>query len=167
MKRTEEAMEALSKEVLEKVADVMSGKTTLREIKGLTDAQMEMLYGTGYALYQAGRCKDAVDVFQILCLYDPYVARYWLGLAGSLERLGRFVPAAVAYRMLLGIEPENVDALVRGAEMELAAGDPRSAAGLVDRAKAVSSRTGLRDQTLARLTAIDSAVRKAATAGGQ
>ncbi len=160
-------MQTYSKEVLTKAAEVLSGKTTLREVKGLTDVQMEMLYSAGYALYQAGRCKDAVDVFQILCLYDPYVARHWLGLAGSLERLGRFVPAAVAYRMLLGIEPENVEALVHGAEMELAAGDARSAGGLAEHAKSICARVKVRQQTKTRLTAIESAIRKSATAGAR
>jgi type III secretion system low calcium response chaperone LcrH/SycD len=74
------------------------GGLTLADVKGVTPRQMEGLYALGYQLYQAGDPK-AEAIFAVLCLLNHQDKRFWLGLGGTRQRLGKPAEAAQAYGM--------------------------------------------------------------------
>ncbi|BDV01937.1 hypothetical protein TDMWS_20220 [Thermodesulfomicrobium sp. WS] len=79
------------------VAAVVKGETTLQEVKGFSDEQMEAIYSVAYNLYQAGKYGDAVQVFSWLGMFNPFVSKYWLGLGASLQMAKDFEKALNAY----------------------------------------------------------------------
>ncbi|UQZ90978.1 CesD/SycD/LcrH family type III secretion system chaperone [Deltaproteobacteria bacterium Smac51] len=84
------------------LADVMyTLKTGLPPavMAGISPEQLEALYGLGYQLYTSGGYEDAETVFQALCLYDYNQARFWMGLAGTQQALGKYLIAVDSYSM--------------------------------------------------------------------
>ena len=75
--KTTQKMEGLSEEML---TDFFSRGGTFRELKNLSEETMEAVYSVAYNLYQGGKYDEAVKVFQFLCFYDHYSAKYYLGL---------------------------------------------------------------------------------------
>ena len=53
---------------------------TFQELKNLSPETMESVYSVAYSLYQNGKYEKATKVFQFLCFYDHYNAKYYLGL---------------------------------------------------------------------------------------
>ncbi len=53
---------------------------TFKELKNLSDDTMESVYGVAFNLYQNDKYEEATKVFQFLCFYDHYNAKYYLGL---------------------------------------------------------------------------------------
>ena len=59
----------------------------LRDLKGITDEEMEALYALAYHHYQAGHRQEALQRFKLLVTLDPLEQRFWLGLGGAAQRL--------------------------------------------------------------------------------
>jgi len=79
------------------VQSVVMGETTLQEVKGFSDEQMEAIYSVAYNLYHAGKYADAVQVFSWLGIFNPFVSKYWVGLGASLQMVKDFEKALNAY----------------------------------------------------------------------
>jgi|YelNatPaOPRAMG01_1025707.scaffolds.fasta_scaffold01323_32 type III secretion system low calcium response chaperone LcrH/SycD len=79
------------------VASVLKGETTLQEVKGFSDQQMEAIYSLAFNLYQNGKYKDAIEVFTWLGIMNPFVSKYWMGLGASLQMAKDFSNALNAY----------------------------------------------------------------------
>ncbi len=86
-----------AQQIEEIVTAVVKGETTLQEVKGFSDEQMEAIYSIGYNLYQVGKYQDAVQVFSWLGVFNPFMSKYWLGLGASLQMLKNFENALNAY----------------------------------------------------------------------
>jgi type III secretion system low calcium response chaperone LcrH/SycD len=82
---------------------VMSG-ATMADARGVTEKQMEGLYALAYQVYQAGDYKKAEAVFATLCLLDHLEKRFWLGLGGTRQQLGKHAQAAQAYGMAASLD---------------------------------------------------------------
>ena len=67
----------------------------------------EQFYAHGYALYQSGRAKDAVDVFRVLSARQPFELRFWFGLGASLQEDRSYSEALCAWAMAALLEPAD------------------------------------------------------------
>jgi type III secretion system low calcium response chaperone LcrH/SycD len=76
---------------------VFEGRTTLKELKGLTDAHLEAIYSVAYTHYQSDQFSDAIAVFSWLCLLDPFQSKYWMGLAAAQQMNKAYEQAIDAY----------------------------------------------------------------------
>jgi type III secretion system low calcium response chaperone LcrH/SycD len=85
-------------EMLKALTLVMNG-ATMADAKGVTEKQVEGLYALAYQVYQAGDYARAEAVFATLCLLNHLEKRFWLGLGGSRQQLGKHAQAAQAYGM--------------------------------------------------------------------
>jgi type III secretion system low calcium response chaperone LcrH/SycD len=85
-------------EMYEALTLVMNG-ATMADAKGITEKQVEGLYALAYQVYQAGDYKKAEAVFATLCLLNHLEKRFWLGLGGARQQLGKHAQAAQAYSM--------------------------------------------------------------------
>ncbi|WP_160105137.1 type III secretion system translocator chaperone SicA [Pseudomonas izuensis] len=63
------------------VVDAVLAGAPLKDVKGISDEQMNSLYAFAYQFYEQGRLDDAEKFFHFLCIYDFYNSHYWMGLA--------------------------------------------------------------------------------------
>ena len=87
---SEEQLDTLIREVIE-------GKTTLQQVKGLSDEQMEAIYAMAYRYYQFGKYDEAIEMFNLLGMFNPFESKYWMGLAASLQLTKQFDKAQQVY----------------------------------------------------------------------
>ena len=88
----------ISKEKIEEAAKKIAGDmTTVRELKGITDAEMEAVYSLGFNFYQTGNMENAEKVFKFLVLFDHFEPKYWIGLGAVLQVNKAFDSAITAY----------------------------------------------------------------------
>lgn len=92
----------LTKEFIEKAYEAFAkGKVTIKDFRGLDDAQMEAIYSLGYNFYQTGRIADARTVFEGLTILDQLNAKYWIGLAATFQEEDNWDRAALCYQTAL------------------------------------------------------------------
>ncbi|MBQ9693385.1 MAG: SycD/LcrH family type III secretion system chaperone [Kiritimatiellae bacterium] len=71
----------------------------LRDVKGITNNEIEALYAMGYHYYRTGKLDAALRIFKGLVTLDHLEARFWLGLGGVQQRLEAFADATQSYAM--------------------------------------------------------------------
>ena len=111
------------------------GSVSLSDVVGLTDKELEAMYGVGYHLFNWGKYQPALDIFSVLTLYSPFKAHYWRAAGAVNQAMKRFKEAILAYDMAL--TNNNLDAVsytYRG-ESRLALGDVLG--GISDLKKAI------------------------------
>lgn len=57
----------------------------LKDLRGVSNDQMESIYSFAYEFYEQGKLDEAERLFHFLCIYDLYDTRYWLGLAAIYQ----------------------------------------------------------------------------------
>lgn len=70
---------------------------TLQRAFEVTPEEMEQLYAEGYRFYRQRQWEEAAMTFRFLVLFDPFVKKYWMGLAGAQQILGRHEKAVRHY----------------------------------------------------------------------
>lgn len=70
---------------------------TYKEVVGLSDDDLEAIYGLAHGEYENGRYADAERTFTVLCLHDHRSERFWLGLGAARQQLNEFAGAVMAY----------------------------------------------------------------------
>ncbi|MDR2051358.1 MAG: SycD/LcrH family type III secretion system chaperone [Deltaproteobacteria bacterium] len=85
-------------QMLEAIKLVING-ATLADAKGISKKQLEGLYAAAYQVYQAGDYAKAEAVFATLCLLNHLEKRFWLGLGGARQQLGKHAEATQAFGM--------------------------------------------------------------------
>ena len=119
--------EALNEELVSQLAEYFVKGATLKDAKGIDEAQMETLYSLGFNLYQAGKAEDAEKVFSLLTLLDYGVVKYWLGLGAAQQAQRKFDRAVHAYAMATMIDAKDPRSQYHAAECFLAVGDKANA----------------------------------------
>jgi len=70
---------------------------TFQDLHGLSDKEMEAVYGIAYTLYESGKYEEALQVFQFLCFNNHYEKRYWVGLGATQQMRKAYEEALQAY----------------------------------------------------------------------
>ena len=118
----------ISKEKIEEAAKKIAGDmTTVRELKGITDAEMEAVYSLGFNFYQTGNMENAEKVFKFLVLFDHFEPKYWIGLGAVLQVKKAFDGAITAYAYASFLDIHNPKPQYHAAECYLAKGDRANA----------------------------------------
>ena len=88
----------INKEMIEEAAKKIAGDmTTVRELKGITDAEMEAVYSLGFNFYRTGNIENAEKVFKFLVLFDHFNPKYWIGMGAVLQVKKQYQGAITAY----------------------------------------------------------------------
>ena len=115
---------------LEKAADaVLNQEITLKDLKNISDEEMEAAYSVAYNFYQSGKYIDAERIFQFLAFFDNLEPKYWLGLGGCRELDKRYEKAAEAYMMCTLLDIKEPQAPIRAARCFEAMNDLEAAEG--------------------------------------
>lgn len=93
-----EQEQILTPEILEKaVKEIISGKKTLKDLRGLKNEEMEACYIAAYNFYNHGKLSEALSVFTTLCMFDNLNPKYWMGLGATRQMMKNFSGAVEAY----------------------------------------------------------------------
>ena len=117
----------LTTEKIEAAAKAFADMGTIRELKGITDAEMEAIYSMGYSFYTTGRFDDAEKVFRFLVLFDHLNPRYWTGLGAVQQVKKLYGDAVTSYGYASFLDLENPKPQFFAAECFLAMGDKDNA----------------------------------------
>lgn len=117
----------LSTEKIEQAAKAFADMGTVREMKGITDAEMEAIYSMGFSFYNTGRYDDAEKVFRFLVLFDHLNAKYWTSLGAVQQVKKLYGDAITSYGYASFLDLDNPKPQYHAAECFLALGDKENA----------------------------------------
>ncbi len=120
-------MAQLTEDRIAAAAQALGDMGTVREMKGITDAEMEAIYSMGFSFYNTGRYDDAEKVFRFLVLFDHLNARYWTGLGAVFQVKKNYAEAITAYGYASFLDLKNPKPQYLAAECFLALGDKTNA----------------------------------------
>lgn len=112
------------------------GLTTVREMKGISDGEMEAIYALASNFYRTGNYEKAETLFRFLVMFDHLNAKYWMGLGAVRQVQKRFKEAIDAYALVVTtLDFTNVKASFYAAECHLALGDRVNATSAIEHVK--------------------------------
>ena len=121
-----------TEKVLANVRSLIEKGATLKQLKGVSNGELEAVYSLAYGYYRTGRYEEAGKLFQFLVLFDHLNAKYWFGLGATQQALRDFQNAAVSYGYCSFLKLDNPKPQLHAAECFLALGDKRSAASALE-----------------------------------
>ncbi len=89
------------------VPNVLLKSETLQEAFEVTGREMEELYKEGFDHYQTDRYTDSGTVFRWLVTLNPFMIKYWMGLAASQQLLNQDEKALHSYAVAAFLDPES------------------------------------------------------------
>ncbi|OZG72687.1 CesD/SycD/LcrH family type III secretion system chaperone [Hahella sp. CCB-MM4] len=89
------------------VESVVNGHSTLGDIKGISDRELEAVYTVAYNLYRQNRNGESEKLFRFLCLYSHLDKRFWMGLGACLQQQQKYEEAVQAYSYMAVLDVEN------------------------------------------------------------
>ena len=119
----------ITKDTIAEAAEKFAtGFATMRELKGITKAEMEAVYSVGFNMYRTGRYDDAEKIFRFLVLFDHLEPKYWMGV-GAIQQVRKDYQGAIAsYGYASFLDLRNPKPQLHAAECFLAMGDKVNAA---------------------------------------
>jgi type III secretion system low calcium response chaperone LcrH/SycD len=101
---------------------------TLQKAFGVSNYEMEEIYKEAYDQYQDDCYLESATHFRWLVLLNPFVSKYWNGLAASLQLLAKHEKALHAYAMVALLEKDNPYPHFRAYECYEKMGNPEEGA---------------------------------------
>ena len=124
--------EKVTMETIENAAKSFMEGATIKELKGLTNDEMEAVYSLAFNFYRTGKFDDAEKLFNFLALFDHLNAKYWMGVGAVRQVKKDYVNAVQAYGYASFLDLKNPKPQLHAAECFLALGDKRNAASSLE-----------------------------------
>jgi len=118
--------------ITERVKALIEDQATLKQLKGVTNAELEAVYSLAFSYYRTGKFEEALKLFQFLVLFDHLNAKYWFGQGAVQQALKDFQNAVVSYGYCSFLKLDNPKPQLHAAECFLALGDKRNAASALE-----------------------------------
>lgn len=118
--------------IAEGVKTLIQENATLKQLKGVTNAELEAVYSLAFGYYRTGKFDEALKLFQFLVLFDHLNAKYWFGFGAVQQALRDFQGAIASYGYCSFLNLENPKPQLHAAECFLALGDKRNAASSLE-----------------------------------
>ena len=106
--------------------------STIKELKGITNQEMEAVYSLAYNYYRTGRFDEAEKLFNFLALFDHLNQKFWMGVGAVRQVKKDFSGAVKAYGYASFLDISNPKPQLHAAECFLAMGDKRNAASSLE-----------------------------------
>ena len=110
------------------VKELIERRSTLKQMKGITNAELEAVYTLAFGYYRTGKFDEALKLFQFLVMFDHLNAKYWMGLGAVQQVLKDYSNAVVSYGYCSFLKLDNPKPQLHAAECFLAMGDKVKAA---------------------------------------
>ena len=104
---------------------------TLKEVRGITNDELEAVYSLGFGYYTTGRFADAQKLFEFLVLFDHLSTKYWFALGAVQQAQKDYQKAIASYGYSSFLDLENPKPQYHAAECYLALGDKANAASAI------------------------------------
>ncbi|MCQ2397179.1 MAG: SycD/LcrH family type III secretion system chaperone [Lentisphaeria bacterium] len=117
----------LTPEMIEEATKHFMDMGTVRELKGLSDEEMESIYSVAFGYYNTGRYDDAEKIFRFLVLFDHVNQRYWMGLGAVSQVKKEYMSAITCYGYASILNLKNPKPQYHAAECFAAMGDKTNA----------------------------------------
>jgi type III secretion system low calcium response chaperone LcrH/SycD len=114
------------------VKELIERRSTLKQMRGITNAELEAVYTLAFGYYRTGKFDEALKLFQFLVMFDHLNAKYWMGLGAVQQVMKDFQNAAVSYGYSSFLKLDNPKPQLHAAECFLAMGDKRNAASSLE-----------------------------------
>lgn len=89
------------------IHDFLVNNKTFKDVRGITDKEMESMYAIAYNFYNHGKFDRANDLFTALCQMDTYEPKYWIGLGAARQMQKNYEKAIDAYGMATLFDAQN------------------------------------------------------------
>ena len=121
-----------TKNVAEAVKSLAMDGSTLKQLKGISNEELESVYSLAFGYYRTGKFEEALKLFQFLVLFDHLNAKYWFGMGAVQQALKAYQDAVVSYGYCSFLKLDNPKPQLHAAECFLALGDKRNAASSLE-----------------------------------
>ena len=118
--------------ITERVKALIEDQATLKQLKGVTNDELEAVYSLAFSYYRTGKFEEALKLFQFLVLFDHLNAKYWFGQGAVQQVLKDYQGAVVSYGYCSFLKLDNPKPQLHAAECFLALGDKRNAASALE-----------------------------------
>ena len=118
--------------VTEGVRALIEKRATLKQLKGVSNEELEAVYSLAFGYYRTGKYEEAAKLFQFLVLFDHLNAKYWFGQGAVQQALKDYQNAVVSYGYCSFLKLDNPKPQLHAAECFLALGDKRNAASSLE-----------------------------------
>jgi type III secretion system low calcium response chaperone LcrH/SycD len=119
---TEPAISAEVQNAVDIADKIVFEGMSFAESQGLSEDELEALYGVAYNLYNQGQYDDSDKLFRLLCFLDHLDRRFWMGLGAVRQSLKRHADAIEAYSVAAVLDTEDPVVPLHAAECFLALG---------------------------------------------
>lgn len=113
----------VSDEQIQEVFSAIADFTTVRELKGISDREIESIYAMGVDFYRGGNYADAEKIFRFLTVFEHTSSKYWTAMGSVQQVQGRYDAAIKAYQMASFLDLHNPKPMYYAAECFVKAGD--------------------------------------------
>ena len=124
-------MDKITEEKIAEAAKSFATGATLKEVRGITNDELEAVYSLGFSYYNTGKFDDAQKLFEFLVLFDHLNAKYWFALGAVQQARKDFQKAIASYGYSSFLDLENPKPQFHAAECFLALGDKANAASAI------------------------------------
>ena len=80
-------MDKITEEKIAAAAKSFANGATLKEVRGITNDELEAVYSLGFGYYTTGKFEEAQKLFEFLVLFDHLSTKYWFAL-GAVQQAG-------------------------------------------------------------------------------
>lgn len=116
----------------------VSGKTTLKDIKGYTEDELYAIAQQGYFFLLQGKNEEAKTIFEGLSAIDPRNDYYYRALGVIYHKLGDAERAIKLFTSATRIAPSKLAGFINRAEVLVATGRKREALADLDHAVTIA-----------------------------
>ena len=124
-------MDKATEQQIQEAAKKFANGATLKEVKGISNEELESVYSLGFSYYRTGKFENAQKLFEFLVLFDHLNAKYWFALGAVQQACKDFQKAIASYGYSSFLDLENPKPQYHAAECFLALGDKANAASAV------------------------------------
>lgn len=124
-------MDKITENKIAEAAKAFAKGATMKEVKGVTNDELEAVYSLGFGYYRTGKFADAQKLFEFLVLFDHLNAKYWFALGAVQQAQKDWQKAIASYGYSSFLDLENPKPQFHAAECYLALGDKDNAASAI------------------------------------
>ena len=116
-------MDKATEQQIQEAAKKFANGATLKEVKGISNEELESVYSLGFSYYRTGKFENAQKLFEFLVLFDHLNAKYWTGMGAVYQMQKRYGEAVTAYGYASFLDLHNPKPQYFAAECFAAMGD--------------------------------------------
>lgn len=124
-------MDKATQEKIEEAAKKFAQGATMKEVRGISNEELEAVYTLAYNFYRTGKYQDAQKLFEFLVLFDHLSTKYWFALGAVQQAQKDYQKAISSYGYSSFLDLENPKPQLHAAECYLALGDKKNAASAI------------------------------------